>query len=309
MAKDSIVLELQRDALNPAVPVSDLLRKALLVASKLGQRELETWINNELNGYPEIDDFTYPPYRLIVGELKALNPFRGWVPLHSESPELLEALSRRPCSQRVAELEHLLAKLGDGADLTMPLHPHVQVKLQSAMKHKAHVDMFVSTASLAGILDEVRNVILKWSIKLEKDGVLGEGLSFSPKERETAARTPTNVNNFFGPVHQPQIQQNSPHSTQIVEVQAIDLTELRALLADLTDHIDRLSLGPDARSELVADVRTVNAQLASPMPKAPILREGLRSIGRILEGATGNVAGELLLRLPAFLAQIDNLPL
>src|ERR1700731_741858 len=144
MAKDSIVLELQRDALDPAVPVSDLLRKALVVASKLEQRDLETWINSELNGYPDEPDLNVPPYRRIVGEVKALNPFHGWVPLHSKEPRILELLTNRPCGQRVAELEHLLAKLGDGGHLTMPLPPETQVNLQKGMNYRAQVEVFIS---------------------------------------------------------------------------------------------------------------------------------------------------------------------
>ena len=41
----SIVLELQKEAMNPAVEISDLLRKAKFVARKLKISEIEEWIN------------------------------------------------------------------------------------------------------------------------------------------------------------------------------------------------------------------------------------------------------------------------
>src|SRR5262249_45411953 len=47
----SLVIELQRDALNPRVPVSSLLRKVVVVARKLGLRDLEKWTQLELRGY------------------------------------------------------------------------------------------------------------------------------------------------------------------------------------------------------------------------------------------------------------------
>ena len=47
---DSLVLELQRECLAPGVSVTDLLRKALVVARKLGVKDLQSWIENELNG-------------------------------------------------------------------------------------------------------------------------------------------------------------------------------------------------------------------------------------------------------------------
>src|SRR5712691_4650814 len=101
LPKDSIVMELQRDALDRTVPVSDLLRKALLVATKLGVRDLGEWIEHELNGYPEGADF--PEYRQFRGQLKAFNPHQGgWIPLLSSDAPALEALSVRSCSQRAA---------------------------------------------------------------------------------------------------------------------------------------------------------------------------------------------------------------
>jgi len=62
---DSLVLELQRKALNPAISVSDLLRSALVVASKLNISDYEIWVKNELNGYTSTDNS--PSYREIDG--------------------------------------------------------------------------------------------------------------------------------------------------------------------------------------------------------------------------------------------------
>ena len=77
---DSLVLELQRDAMDGSISLLDLLRKAQVVARKLNIQELQHWIQNELDGYP--DKSEPPKYRFIMyGELKAHNPFRGWVML------------------------------------------------------------------------------------------------------------------------------------------------------------------------------------------------------------------------------------
>lgn len=46
-----LVLELQKDALNKEVSVSELLRKSLVVSKKLKITHIEEWINNELDGY------------------------------------------------------------------------------------------------------------------------------------------------------------------------------------------------------------------------------------------------------------------
>ena len=46
-----LVSELQKDALDSNVKLSDLLRKALVVATKLKMPDFKTWIQKELNGY------------------------------------------------------------------------------------------------------------------------------------------------------------------------------------------------------------------------------------------------------------------
>jgi hypothetical protein len=68
----SIVLELQQQAIDSNSDILSLLRKALLVARKLGLKDLQEWIDNELNGYKEISKI--PAYRQIHGELKAWTP-------------------------------------------------------------------------------------------------------------------------------------------------------------------------------------------------------------------------------------------
>ncbi len=59
--------------------IMNLLRKAYLVARKLKLQEFEDWVNNELNGYKDLDKI--PDYRLLRGELKAWNTYHGWIPV------------------------------------------------------------------------------------------------------------------------------------------------------------------------------------------------------------------------------------
>ena len=60
---NSIVLELQKEAIDSDIDISNLLRKTFLIAKKLEINELEHWVNLELNGYGEKDD--KPDYRTI----------------------------------------------------------------------------------------------------------------------------------------------------------------------------------------------------------------------------------------------------
>jgi hypothetical protein len=48
----SLLLQLQGECLDSSVSIPDVLRKALVVARKLGVKDFQTWIEKALNGYP-----------------------------------------------------------------------------------------------------------------------------------------------------------------------------------------------------------------------------------------------------------------
>ena len=48
------------------------------------------------------------------------------------------------------------------------------------------------------IIEKVKNTILEWTLKLEEEGVLGEGMRFSDKEKQTAKALSQTVNNYYG---------------------------------------------------------------------------------------------------------------
>lgn len=72
----SLVLDLQKDAIDSNLAVTDLLRKAKVAAKKLRVADFEEWIDSELFGYEEAD--TIPPYRRLRGELRASTPL-SWI--------------------------------------------------------------------------------------------------------------------------------------------------------------------------------------------------------------------------------------
>jgi hypothetical protein len=106
----SPVQQLQGDAINPQVRVSDLVRKAKLVASKLRLDELEKWADAELQGYH--DGESVPSYRRAQGTPIWLSPFRGWVPINftGDGVHWAKRMSEADVSQPLSEIEALVAR-------------------------------------------------------------------------------------------------------------------------------------------------------------------------------------------------------
>ena len=195
---NSIVMELQQDALDSSIRLPDLLRKALVVARKLRVKELEAWINRELYGYESSDDI--PSYRLIKGEVKAWNPFHGWIPILLNDSAIMEQISERYTSQPISEMEALIDTANDHSELTMPRPKELELRLMRVVRAPTPPTLIVPATRLKSIVDAVRSVVLNWSLKLEEDGILGEGLSFSSEEKQRAAQNIYQVNHFYGNV-------------------------------------------------------------------------------------------------------------
>ncbi len=194
----SLVLELQREAMNANVGTATLLRMALVVATKLGLTEMRRWCESELHGYSTGE---VPSYRKLTGELKAFNPYRGWIPVMlSGHARLADVLSTTPVALSVGELEDLV-KGGDSTTLRVTLPQEVLEKIFGSTREFQMgmiPHLFISSAGVRGILEEVRNAILEWSLRLEKDGIRGDDMSFSPKELAAATTATYQINHFTG---------------------------------------------------------------------------------------------------------------
>lgn len=136
--------------------------------------------------------------------------------------------------------------------------------------------------------------------------VIGGGVAITHQgicEVEDALSHPDTPTSHFPPLNiisigqmiNSQIQQDSPKATQMVTIGEDKCEELKELLRSLKESIDKLGLEAQAKSDLQADIQTIEAQMSSSKPKLTIITKCVGSIRNILEGAAGNVLASLLL--------------
>ncbi len=188
-----IVLELQKKAMDSTISITDILRHALIVSTKLKIREFKHWIKKELNGYP---DKNIPDYRNVNGEIKAQNPYRGWLPVIFGDDELNELFKKSKINQPISELEDIINSHSREDKLVIPLPQSVIDK--TATNYGCVPYLVVPKSQIAGVIDSVRTIVLEWSLKLESDGILGEDLTFSDDEINKASNITYNINQFSG---------------------------------------------------------------------------------------------------------------
>src|SRR5690606_25216640 len=70
----------------------------------------------------------------------------------------------------------------------IPLPNAVQRRLHRSCDMPMPLECYlrVSPNSVSGILDAVRNTILNWALKLEQEGIVGEGMRFTSEEKAIA---------------------------------------------------------------------------------------------------------------------------
>lgn len=265
-----LVLELQRDALDKNIAESSLLRKAIVVSKKLGITEIETWINQELAGYPADEDIV-PAYREVSGVVRVFNRYHGWRPLNFGNAEVGEKLSKRKISQAIGELV-AIAESDNSGNLHVPFSQHTKNLLMKTMDIPLEPILLVGGSQIHGILEAVRNEILNWGLDLETKGIIGDGMTFSTEEKVLASQVTYNVTNYIGSMQNSQLQQDSAGASQTQNITQPEL-DISAFIEELKASIHDLDLNQDDSAELEAEVLTVELQLASPKPKSIIVKE------------------------------------
>ena len=147
---DSIIQELQSDAANSGHSISELLRKAKIVATKLELDEFLAWINKELNGYQTKNCDEIPSYRFVKGKPKGWNPFRGWIPLMFGDSNSQELMSNMPVNQSIGELEDLCNS--NSNNLQMPYGPEAQRQIADAVNFQTEFTLIISKSAIVGKL-------------------------------------------------------------------------------------------------------------------------------------------------------------
>jgi len=227
MPDDPIVIELQRLASDGKCPVDELLRKALIVASKLELTEFRSWIICELDGYSHTQPV--PSYRQITAsypyKVPTCSPRIGrqihHVTFTYPLTEPVGAIARHYESGReIAHIPEVVDRVPTNLDDTFIRYLVTTYGLK-----------LLDESSLFVILDVVRNTILKSSLELERQGILGEGMRFTSAEKAIAMTSQNiHIGSFQGILGD--VAGSTVNQSQSMSVTAGDFNSLQQRLTD-----------------------------------------------------------------------------
>lgn len=190
----SIILELQRDVISSDCDVLTLLRKAHLVAAKLNLEEFDEWISYELYGYKNNDSPT-PEYRVLCGSVMGLDPYRGWLPVIMRDNKTEESLSKIEFGNSISDIVEFGNK-SEGFTTSYDAERNLKLNSACGCRIPTQFSLHFSAEQMKSIIEHVKNTILEWTIKLEKEGIVGEDMQFNSEEKESAKRIPQQITNY-----------------------------------------------------------------------------------------------------------------
>lgn len=187
-----LVIELQKECLNPKYSFSDLCQKAYFIARKLNQSEMIEFLKKEIYGYKNLKDL--PDYRYVDLIYKAFNPYRGWIPFQIPSQGIFSKLLKGPIFLSVGEMQDFINADDPVLNTAVPLELQQELIKRSNMPFNTEIKGVFSKTQLVRILDAIKNRILDWALKLEEEGICGNEYEFTEHEKEIAKNMTVIVN-------------------------------------------------------------------------------------------------------------------
>lgn len=288
----SIVLELQNEIVSSNCDVVNVLRRAHLIASKLKLTDFDKWIQYELNGYP--DQESCPEYRKIRGSLKAFNPYNGWIPALIQDNEFEKMICERKLANSISEIislcessENSLISEFSGEQLALF---NKMFDSPLSMRYALHIP----TTAVKDIEEKVKNTILEWTLKLEAEGIVGENMTFSEKEKDCAINIPQTVNNYYGNTS----VINSPSdNVQIVSgsenTVSFSYDKVKDMITEVEKSIGESDLSKDDMETAVELLDDIKSKIEEEK-KPHILKSALVGLKDFLINTGANVAAGLI---------------
>jgi hypothetical protein len=132
-------------------------------------------------------------------------------------------------------------------------------------------------------------------------GVREIGEALSNPDIPTTYFPPTNLI-YVGEMRNSQIQQSSPGATQTFILNKENTEQIKRILETIEKSTEELKLDSQKNADLLAEIKTLQAQFTSSNPNPTIIKEGLKSVKRILEGVAGSaIATGLVSQIAALL--------
>jgi len=263
----SLLRDIQQAAVDPSVDVSYLLRKCKILAVRLKNPEFNKWVDQELNGYKDVDSL--PDYRVFRVHSKGYFSGPGGsglknadIPLSCIEKKFRNQLEKSYCMQPIGAYTDLLKnpKATSFQESWPPdLVAHVGQGIYQYLNCLSAWKV-IPRGSIVSLVDAVRNRVLSFVLEIETEAPdAGEAPpNVSPLPQDKVSQVfHTHIYGNVG-----NIAEGSQHVTQaaVISVRQDDLESLKTYLTSLgipKENVKDLedAIGEDLESEVKKNKR------------------------------------------------------
>jgi len=286
--------------------LENALLKTQVLAFKLKNKELKSWINKELNGYESHD--IIPNYRIIPTQIKG-DLFQGLgygghqqllntvLPIESLGEDG-NFLRTQKFGERISQLTEL-SKSKNGLIVDLPYSFLVTMSRKIKNWEVIKAWKVIPSSSVTGILSTIKSNLLNFLLELKEE--LGdEKIPLMNKKKEIRKLIDRNigqikadnVNISIGDKNLQNLTSGNNSKTQLstgdVTNQKIEESNIQELIKYVKENIDSSNLEESDKEDLLLETKRVEKQLEKPKPSIIILNQSLKVIYDVLTGVTGN---------------------
>lgn len=172
----TLLQEIQRDAVDPNVEISTLLRKCKILATRLKNEQFKLWVDQELNGYTS--EKILPSYRIL--NVQSLGDFSGMMGSGLRNAPIPSALVPEKWRE-IATTAYLTDGIGSYASLVKEKKESMlasewpgDLVMLVSKKIMANMSLmrawrYIPPASILGLIDTVRNRVLSFVLEIESE--------------------------------------------------------------------------------------------------------------------------------------------
>lgn len=262
----SLLRQIQEAAIDSDVALPTLLRKCMVLASRLGSDEFKHWITHELSGYP--DKELLPDYRVLRVHSKGhfSGPFGSGlrnadIPLSCVAQELREVLGHSYLNQSVAAMESLVKNKKSGT-LEESWNPdivaHVGQRIYRDMNCMQAWKVIPSSAIVAA-LDAVRTRILNFVLEIET-----QNPSAGESEPNSTPVPKEIVHQIYNTHIAGNVQNFAPGSTEVEQHAKYVERNDGEVLTHILEAIENARLPPDVVKSISEVIEGMKASQGTP---------------------------------------------
>lgn len=181
--------------------VLTVLRKTKRLASKLNRDDIGEWLTSEQDGYPSAK--SVPEYRNVGTTLVFRST--GWIPAgFNQIMKGIQDLNFNPgitlgVPDAISTVLSWLNEKNENYGVFTPvpaeseLAHHLSTRMNPVIRNQVTFMFRYNMPQIEAIPEQIKDRVLDWALALERAGVVGEGMTFSAKEKEIAHNVTFNI--------------------------------------------------------------------------------------------------------------------